>query len=152
MLYLAIAILVAAAGFAFYKNKTQEGVMGVNLPDRCEMFTQIASRSVKDRVKIYPGKVFSFTVTSSISQPVYFQLYDQVNLPLHGASYATPSFSIPIPAGTGTVPVLVDYSFDAPFAMTASGIMFAISDTFASYGSTSAAVLGKDVVVNVCYE
>ena len=148
---LTAVLAVLVMGFIFYKSKTQEGIMGVNLPDRCTMFTQIASRSVKDRVKIYPGKVFGFTVTSSLSQQVYFQLYDQVNLPIHEAGLATPSFSIPIPAGSSTVPVLVDYTFPVPFAVTASGITFAISDRFASYGSSSD-IIWKNVEVNVCYQ
>jgi len=152
MLYLAIAILVAAAGFAFYKNKTQEGVMGVNLPDRCVMFTQIASRSVKDNVKIYPGKVYSFSVLSSVSIPTYFQLYDQVNLPLHGAGSvsASPSFSIPLGImDAGGTPLLTEHTFPMPMSITASGITFAISEDFAYFSSGS--LNYKDFVVNICY-
>lgn len=150
-LYLLVGIVAVGliAGY-FYLNKDIGKLGGLNLPDRCVPFTQIASRSVKDVVKSAPGKVYSFSVTSSSSAVTYFQLYDRSNTTLPAVGLATPSFSLPIPAMTaGTSPILVSYEFPAPFALTASGITFAISNNFANYNSSG--LSNKNFVVNICY-
>lgn len=128
----------------------EEWVGSLNLPDRCVMFDQIASRSIKDNIKAAPGKVYSFSVTSSSSLVTYFQIYDQVDA-LGSVGLATPSFVIPIPAMTTALsPVLVDYTFSMPLSITASGISFAISNNFADYDSSG---LARDnFVVQVCYQ
>src|SRR3990167_8383527 len=138
-----ILFIAAIFLFAFVKtgDKTieieKEGFLGsLNVPDRCEIFTQIASRGSKGRIKAAPGKIFSFSVTSSASQGTYFQLYDRSNLTVKGNTFATPSFSIPVPVRPGAEnSARVDYDFVAPLSMTASGIYFAISNNYANYSS-----------------
>ena len=137
------------AGY-FYLSRDVDRLGGLNLPDRCVPFTQIASRSLKDVIKSAPGKVYSFSVVSSSSAVTYFQLYDRSNTTLPGVGLATPSFSLSIPAMTaGTSPIVVQYEFPSPFALTASGITFAISNNFANYDSTG--LSNKNFVVNLCY-
>ena len=151
---LGLVVIVGLTGLVMImpqnvKAPVENFLGGGNLPDRCVQFTQIASRSVKDRVKAAPGQVLSFSVTSSISQPTYFQLYDQTNLPI--TAVRTPLFSIPIPGRTSaTVPSRVYYDFAAPLSFTASGVVFAISDRFTRFGSSSA-IVATDVAVEVCY-
>ena len=131
----------------------KDGFVGsLNVPDRCEIFTQIASRGSKGRIKAAPGKIFSFSVTSSASQGTYFQLYDRSNLTVKGNTFATPSFSIPVPVRPGAEnSARVDYDFVAPLSMTASGIYFAISNNYANYSSTSFTLRANDFTVEDCY-
>ncbi len=125
---------------------------GGNLPDRCVQFTQIASRSTKDLIKAAPGKVFSFSVTSSASNATYFQLYDRSNSTLPGVGLATPSFVIPIPHEIANEqPALVQHEFAAPFGTTASGVFFGISANYSNY-SKPANIKATDFSVEICYQ
>ena len=126
---------------------------GLNLPDRCQEYTQIASRSTKNLIKAAPTKIFSFSVTSSASQTTYFQLYDRSNTTLPGVGLATPSFAIPIPARTAAeVPAQVDYDFAAPLNLAVSGSWFGISNNYANYSRTGFNIRANDFVVEICFE
>ena len=132
-------------------NEVKPNILGGgNLPDNCTHYTQIASRSTKDVIKSAPGRILGFTVTSSASEAVYFQVYDRSNTTLPGAGLATPSFVMPIPAETAVEGLgRVDYTFAVPFGETASGITFGLSGNFANYSRPD--FNANAFVVDLCY-
>ena len=146
-----IAAFVVGLSYLVYLKDSPGGILGgATEPNRCEFFSQLASRGIKGPVKVAPGKVFKFSVTSSNSLPTYFQLYDQTNKIVRGGGYATPSFSIPLPLITaGATPLMLTYDLPAPMSFTSSGITYAISKNFANFASGSSY---KNFVVNICYE
>ena len=75
----------------FVKNSA-ETLLGANLPDRCEFFDQVASRSVKDNVKAAGGNLFSYRVVSTGTNLRYFRIHDLATVPTTGATveYAVP--------------------------------------------------------------
>ena len=146
-----LIIAIVKTGNLTSVKETTEGFLGVNLPDRCISYDQIASRSTKDLIKAAPGKVYSFTVVSSSSLTRYFQIYDQSNATLGGVGVATPSFVIPISAKSAAeVPGLVDHTFSSPLALTASGIFFGISTNYANYSAVPDSA--NNYSVQACYE
>jgi len=158
-LVLALSLaLIAVSVMAFVvvgKKVEVSGLLGsVNIPSRCSVFNQVASRSTKDVVKLGTGRVFSFSVVSSASQTDYFQIYDQRNATVLGVDFATPSFSIPIPGEISAErPSIVDYDFSAPLVLPASGIFFAISGNYQSYTSPSYITANAtDYFVEICFD
>lgn len=144
------AVVIGLVAGYFYPSGDADKLGGLNLPNRCVPFTQIASRSIKDNIKAAPGKVYKFSVSSKATAIKYFQLYDQVD-PLGAVGLATPSFSLAIAGATSSnSPTFIQYDFPMPFAFTASGISFAISNTFASFDSTS--TFYDRYFVEICYE
>ena len=123
-----------------------EGFLGANIPDRCENFTQLASRSTKGVIKAASGKVYSYRVTSQATGLKYFQLFDRATNP---GITTVPVYSIPIAATTASSsPSLITQVFDPPLDFTA-GITFGMSANLATYASATNNPL--NYLVSVCY-
>ncbi len=123
--------------------------LGANNPDRCSLFTQTASRSLKDVAKASSAKVFLVRATNNGASARFFQLFDRAIIPV-GAN--SPVYSAPIPGTTASYSpgVLVEV-FDPPIRL-ASGAAFALSSTFGNYSSSAGVVDRNNLTVTICYE
>lgn len=125
---------------------------GNNLPDRCEMFDQSASRSLTEPVKTAGGKVFYIRATNAGSTPMFFQLFNLAAEPL--LSSHNPIIAEPIGGTTASrTPAIYEARFE-PAIDLGTGITFAFSDNFGSYSSSSSGGAYLDagnLTVNLCY-
>ena len=125
-----------------------EGLLGANIPDRCEFFDQVASRSRKALVKSAGGTLYSYRIVSTATNLRYFRIHDEASLPTTGASveYATPL------GGTtaSNSPVVIEEKFAVPMKFD-NGIAWSLSDAFGSWTSVSNGALNS-YFVTLCYE
>ena len=142
------ALLFIAGISIFIKPTNKEDSLGnVNIPDRCVLYDQVASRSIKAAIKTAPGKVYSYRVTSTATDLKYFQLHDQTAVPV-GAS--VPEYSTALSGTTASnSPITISESFSTPLRFE-SGIGFSISPNFATFASTS--TFNNRFTVDICYE
>ncbi len=148
----ALIVTISAQGGAGPSLNSEEVLGGGNLPDRCDMFTQASSRSLKDSVKTSGGKVFLVRVTNAGATEMFFQLFNRTTVP---KAVSVPVLSAPIGGTTASrSPAVYVERFEPALDFT-SGIAFALSDSFASYSSLSAGGIPLDrdnLTVSLCYQ
>ena len=145
-----IFVIIFATNFVYKKSIVQEtvdGFLGANLPDRCQLFTQIASRSIKDTIKAASGRVMQIRVTNGQAAVRYFQLFNKASAPV-GAN--TPVYAVPVNAAASSVShAFFEEEFN-PSLNFDTGIAFAMSPNFATFASSG--VDPADLTVTICYE
>lgn len=145
-LVLVVLIIVGGLFVISLVDNNDPVLEGANLPDRCEIFDQAASRSIAEVVKSAPGKVYSVRASGMASIATYVQLFDRTSEP---ASTVSADISLPIPAATASSsPQTIEYIPPAPIDFS-TGITFALSSSYGTYASTS--VQSSNFMVNICY-
>ena len=125
-----------------------EKPLGVNLPDRCEFYGQIASRSVKDNVKSSGGTLYSYRVVSTSTALRYFRIHDLATVPTTGA---TVEYAMPLDTTTASAsPKVIEEKFAVPMKFD-NGIAWSLSTAFGTWGSVSTD-LRNSYIVSLCYQ
>ena len=153
-LVLVVGSIFLVGGFFVYKfdvvpDKVEQSFGGGNLPDRCEFFDQISSRSTKDVVKTASGSyLYSYRVTSTATNLRYLQILDQGVLPVTGVAR---EYAVPLGGTTASAqPVVTEEKFAVPMKFD-NGISFVLSDAFATWSSPSQGSRNS-YFVSFCYE
>ena len=130
------------------RTSSLDGVLGGgNLPDRCEFYDQVASRSVKDNVKASGGMLYSYRIVSNATQLRYFRIHDLATVPTTGA---TVEYGIPLDTTTASAtPKVIEEKFAVPMQFD-NGIAWSLSNNFGTWGSVSADSRDS-YFVSLCY-